>query len=201
MNQTWKKEMVEWLKTIIFALLIAFLVRNYLFQPYKVQMGSMQPTLHNNDLIMVNKITYRIKKPNRGDIVVFNPPGNTSNIHYIKRIVGLPGESVQVKEGKVFINQTELIEPYLSQIDTPGFVGPVVLGVDEFFVLGDHRNNSMDSRDFGAITKDHIHGKTMFVLWPMKDFQVFGQVKYDLSEAPTETSEETEKQEAAPPEQ
>lgn len=189
MNQTWKKEMVEWLKTIIFALLIAFLVRNYLFQPYKVQMGSMQPTLHNNDLIMVNKITYRIKKPNRGDIVVFNPPGNTSNIHYIKRIVGLPGESVQVKEGKVFINQTELIEPYLSQIDTPGFVGPVVLGADEFFVLGDHRNNSMDSRDFGAITKDHIHGKTMFVLWPMKDFQVFGQVKYELSEAPTETSE------------
>jgi signal peptidase I len=201
MNQTWKKEMVEWLKTIIFALLIAFLVRNYLFQPYKVQMGSMQPTLHNNDLIMVNKITYRIKKPNRGDIVVFNPPGNTSNIHYIKRIVGLPGESVQVKEGKVFINQTELIEPYLSQIDTPGFVGPVVLGADEFFVLGDHRNNSMDSRDFGAITKDHIHGKTMFVLWPMKDFQVFGQVKYELSEAPTETSEETEKQEEVPPEQ
>ena len=81
MNQAWKKEMVEWLKTIIFALLIAFLVRNYLFQPYRVQMGSMQPTLHNNDLIMVNKIVYRINPPKRGDIVVFNPPRNTSNIH------------------------------------------------------------------------------------------------------------------------
>ena len=201
MNQAWKKEMVEWLKTIIFALLIAFLVRNYLFQPYRVQMGSMQPTLHNNDLIMVNKIVYRINPPKRGDIVVFNPPGNTSNIHYIKRVIGLPGESIEVKNGKVFINQTELIEPYLSQIDTPGMVGPVVLGENEFFVLGDHRNNSMDSRDFGAITKDHIHGKTMFVLWPMKDFQVFSHVKYELSEAPTETSEETEKQEEVPPEQ
>lgn len=200
MNQAWKKEMVEWLKTIIFALLIAFLVRNYLFQPYRVQMGSMQPTLHNNDLIMVNKIVYRINPPKRGDIVVFNPPGNTSNIHYIKRVIGLPGESIEVKNGKVFINQTELIEPYLSQIDTPGMVGPVVLGENEFFVLGDHRNNSMDSRDFGAITKDHIHGKTMFVLWPMKDFQVFGQVKYEIPEAPKETTDETKTQESSPPE-
>ncbi|HOI25683.1 MAG TPA: signal peptidase I [Caldisericia bacterium] len=200
MNQAWKKEMVEWLKTIIFALLIAFLVRNYLFQPYRVQMGSMQPTLHNNDLIMVNKIVYRINPPKRGDIVVFNPPGNTSNIHYIKRVIGLPGESIEVKNGKVFINQTELIEPYLSQIDTPGMVGPVVLGENEFFVLGDHRNNSMDSRDFGAITKDHIHGKTMFVLWPMKDFQVFGQVKYEIHETPKETTEETKTQESSPPE-
>jgi signal peptidase I len=183
MNQAMKKELAEWGKTIFFALLIAFLVRSYLFQPYKVQMGSMQPTLHNNDFIMVNKISYRFRTPGRGEIVVFNPPGNTSNIHYIKRIIGLPGETLEIKEGKVFINEVEISENYLLRTDTPGFTGPVSLAEDEYFVLGDHRNNSMDSRDFGAISLDQIHGKTLFVLWPLKDFQVFGQVKYDMPEA------------------
>ncbi len=178
----WKKELGEWIKTIVIALLIAFLVRSYLFQPYKVQMGSMQPTLRNNDLIMVNKMIYRFRDPQRGDIVVFNPPGNTSAIHYIKRIVGVPGDKVEVSEGRVFINGIELIEDYLQRENTPGQVGPLLLNEDEYFVLGDHRGNSMDSRDFGAISRDQIHGKTLFVLWPLKDFQVFGQVKYDLLE-------------------
>lgn len=181
MNQTWKKELGEWIKTIVIALLIAFLVRSYLFQPYKVQMGSMQPTLRNNDLIMVNKMVYRFRDPVRGDIVVFNPPGNTSTIHYIKRIIGLPGETVEVSDGKVFINNVELVEGYLRRENTPGQIGPLQLKEDEYFLLGDHRSNSMDSRDFGAVRLEHIHGKTLFVLWPWKDFQVFGQVKYDLN--------------------
>ncbi len=180
MSQLWRREMFEWIKTILFALLIAFFVRAYLFQPYKVQMGSMQPTLHNNDLIMVNKISYRFREPVRGDIVVFNPPGNTSSIHYIKRIIALPGERIEIKEGKVFINGIELSETYLLHSDTPGIVKEFVLSENEFFVLGDHRNNSMDSRDFGAVPLSNIHGKTMFQIWPLKDFQVFGQIKYNL---------------------
>jgi len=139
-------------------------------------------TLHNNDRIVVNKFIYRIAEPKRGDIVVFTPPMVDSKTRYIKRIVGLPGESVQIREGKVYINRIELIEPYLSQIETPGIVGPVVLEADEFFVLGDHRNNSMDSRDFGPVNKDLIYGKTMFILWPVKDFHVFGKEKYELFE-------------------
>ena len=180
MKKHWVKEILEYLTSILIAFLITFLAPLYLFQPYKVEMGSMLPTLHNNDRIMINKITYRFGQPQRGDIVVFNPPNKNADVHYIKRIVGLPGESIQVKDGKVFINQTELIEPYLSQTDTPGFVGPVLLKEDEYFVMGDHRNNSMDSRDFGAITRDKIQGKTMCLLWPMKDFHVFSHEQYDL---------------------
>lgn len=175
-SQEFKKELIEWIQTISIALIVAFLVRQFLFQPYRVQMGSMLPTLHENNLIIVNKLIYRMKNPNRGDIVVFRPPSN-KDVFYIKRIIGLPGEMVEVKEGNVFINSEQIKENYLV-IDTPGIFGPRKLQKGEYFVMGDHRNNSLDSREFGPIKLSDISGKAIFVLWPPKYIKVLGNAVY-----------------------
>lgn len=176
-SPTFKKELIEWIQTISIALVVAFLVRQFLFQPYRVQMGSMLPTLHENNLIIVNKLIYRYQSPSRGDIVVFRPPNNTG-VFYIKRVIGLPGETVEVKEGKVFINNEQINEMTYLSIETPGIFGPKVLKKGEFFVMGDHRNNSLDSREFGPIQFSAISGKAVFILWPPGDVKVLGHVNY-----------------------
>jgi signal peptidase I len=171
-----KKEIIEWIWTIALALLIAFLVRQFLFQPYKVEMGSMIPTLHEGNYVIVNKLYSNPDKLRRGDIVVFHPPSN-QDVSYIKRIIGLPGESVEVRNGIVRINGEELDEVYVSTA-TPSLYGPAVLQEDEFFVMGDHRNNSLDSRDFGPIKIEAIEGRAVLILWPPKDFIAFAHVEY-----------------------
>jgi len=176
-NPEFKKELIEWIQTISIALIIAFLVRQFLFQPYRVQMGSMLPTLHESDLIIVNKLVFRMQKPNRGDVVVFHPPNN-GEIYYIKRIIGLPGETIEVKEGNVFINGEQIKEDAYLNIETPGIYGAKKLLENEFFVMGDHRNNSLDSREFGPIKISSISGKAILVLWPFQDVKVLGHVVY-----------------------
>lgn len=176
-SPTFKKELIEWIQTISIALIVAFLVRQFLFQPYRVQMGSMLPTLRENNLIIVNKLVYRYQIPSRGDVVVFRPPNN-AGVFYIKRIIGLPGETVEVKEGKVFINNEEIKEDTYLKIETPGIFGPKKLQKGEFFVMGDHRNNSLDSREFGPIKFSAVSGKAVFVLWPPKDVKILGHVVY-----------------------
>lgn len=172
-----KKELIEWIQTISIALIIAFLVRQFLFQPYRVQMGSMLPTLHESDLIIVNKLIFRTSKPNRGDVVVFHPPNN-AGIYYIKRIIGLPGETIEVKDGNVFINNEQIKEDTYLNIETPGIYGAKKLQANEFFVMGDHRNNSLDSREFGPIQLSSIAGKAILVIWPIQDVKVLGHVVY-----------------------
>lgn len=172
-----KKEIFEWIQTICIALIVAFVVRQFLFQPYKVQMGSMLPTLKENNLIIVNKLLYRLNKPNRGDIVVFVPPGGDKQVYYVKRIIGLPGDTIEVKEGSVYINQEKLAEPYL-QIETPGKTTSQTLKQNEFFVMGDHRNNSLDSRDFGPIELKSISGRAILVFWPLQSAKMLSHVVY-----------------------
>ena len=164
-----KKEIFEWLLYISVALLISFGIRQYIFQPYRVQMGSMMPTLKENDLVLVDKIEYKLRDPKRGDVIVFRPP-TLDNVFYIKRVIGVPGDVVEVKDGFVYINQEKIMEPYLV-VETPGIYGPKVLNIDEYFVMGDHRNNSLDSREFGPIQYQSIAGKAFFVLWPAKDLK------------------------------
>jgi len=177
MNSKVKREILDWVETISVALIIAFLIRSFLFQPYRVQMGSMLPTLHENDLIIVNKLTYRFNEPNRGDIVVFHPP-NGSSVFYVKRVIGLPGETIEIRNGEVLINGVPLKEDYLS-VATPGIYGPRTLGQDEYFVMGDHRNNSLDSREFGPINKKSIIGKASIVLWPPNAFAIINNVSHN----------------------
>jgi len=168
-NQSHKKEVIQWILTISIALILSFAIRQYAFQPCRVQMGSMLPTLRENDLVLVNKIDYRLHTPIRGDIVIFHPP-TLSKDFYIKRVIGVPGDMVEIKDGFVFINTEKINEPYL-QIETPGIYGPKKLGRDEYFVMGDHRNNSLDSREFGPIKLGSITGKAFAVIWPFADLK------------------------------
>lgn len=168
-SQQAKKEIIEWFLVISISIVLSFVIPKYAFQPCRVQMGSMMPTLRENDLVLVNKFDYRLHSPSRGDIVVFHPP-TLSKDYYIKRVIGIPGESIEIKNGKVFINDEKIEEAYLI-IETPGNYGPKKLEADEYFVMGDHRNNSLDSREFGPIKLESISGKAVAVIWPFTELK------------------------------
>ncbi len=156
----WVRDLLE---TLILALLI-FVVVNTLTGRYEVQSISMEPTLHAGEYLIVSKVAYWIHPPERGDIIVLDPPQNRGEIPYIKRIVGLPGERVEVRDGRVFIDGIALNEPYIS--GPPRYPTDQILGNNEYFVLGDNRNNSSDSHIWGVLLADNIIGKAVFRYWP-----------------------------------
>jgi len=155
-----------WLRDLVLSLLLAFIVIVFLYQPVQVEGTSMMPLLVNHERIFINKFVYRLEQIRRGDIVVFLYPLDPSK-SYIKRVVGLPGEWVTIREGRVFINDQPLIEPYVpsSYLDhencPSAYVEP-----DHYFVLGDHRESSNDSRVWGTVDRKYIYGKAVFVYWP-----------------------------------
>jgi signal peptidase I len=155
------REVVE---TLVLTLLIYLLVRTFLFENYRVVGASMQPTLENGEFLAVNKLGYRLHEPQRGDIIVFQDP-NAPGRKLIKRIIGLPGETVEMTNGAVLIDGQALPEPYL---DDPGAYtrAPSVVPEDEYFVLGDNRNNSSDSRSWGMLPREDIVGKAWLTYWP-----------------------------------
>lgn len=153
------REIVE---TLLLALAI-YLVINTLTGRFYVRGSSMEPSLHNGQYLIVSKISYLFGEPQRGDIVVFVSPNNGKE-DYIKRIIGLPGERVEIRDGAVWINGYRLEEPYLSSA-TP-YTGVWVLGPDEYFVLGDNRPNSSDSHTWGPLPRKNIIGKAWLCYWP-----------------------------------
>lgn len=167
------KEVVKLMICVILAFFIAKLITTYVGQHTRVDGYSMENTLHNGDYLIIDKFSYHIKSPQRYDIIVFP---YSQHVNYIKRIIGLPGETVEIKENKIFINGELLEEHYGKElIEDPGVASiPVVLGSDEYFVIGDNRNHSMDSRSdkVGTIVRDKIIGKAWIKVWPIKDFGV-----------------------------
>ncbi len=135
---------------------------------------SMKPELNNGDVVLVNRLSYSVFSPKRGDVIVFKPQGNENNHYYIKRIIGLPGETVQILENAIYIDGEKLEEKYeTTDVTYVGLAGdPITLGDDEYFVLGDDRQNSEDSRDLdvGNVKRSYIFGKAWFVLSPLSDF-------------------------------
>ncbi len=157
---------------ILFVFLAAYLFVHYVGQRTKVIGSSMEPTLSDGDNLIVDKITYRFSEPKRYDIVVF--PCQVDGTYFIKRIIGLPGETVQIdEEGVIFINGEELLESYGREvIKDPGLAAQdVVLGEDEYFVLGDNRNDSMDSRDaaVGNVKREDIIGRALLKIYPFSE--------------------------------
>ncbi len=154
----------ELIETIVFTLLIYVLVRTLLFENYRVLGHSMDPSLENDQFLVVNKLGYRLSDPERGDIIVFRDP-RTDERKLIKRIVGLPGEVLEIQDGQVLINDQRLDEGYLA---TNGRYSqpPLLLPEDEYFVLGDNRNNSSDSHNWGTMPRDRIIGKAWVSYWP-----------------------------------
>lgn len=172
------KEIINTLLYLLFVLCMTWLLITFVGQRTEVDGASMEPTLYNGDNLIVDKITYRFKDPQRFDIIVF-PFRHKENTYYIKRIIGLPGETVQIDEdGSIYINGELLEEHYGKQIiraDNRGIARePVVLGQDEYFVMGDNRNNSTDSRTeiVGNIKRKDIVGRAWVRIWPFSEFGV-----------------------------
>ena len=158
-------------RDLVFALMIATLMVVFVVQPVKVEGTSMLTRLHDGDRIFVNKlIYYGVPKLERGDIVVFWYPNDPSK-NYIKRIVGLPGETVEVREGRVLINGVDLNEPYLDPHLNISHMSlqPVIVKDHYYFVMGDNRDNSSDSRYWGLVPEKYIYGKALFRYWPLAD--------------------------------
>jgi signal peptidase I len=161
-----------WLRDIFFSVAIAAVVIVFLYQPVKVEGTSMLPWLQDQERIFVNKFVYRFEDIARGDIIVFRFPLDPSK-SYIKRVVGLPGDVVEIDEGRLLINGQDVPEPYvLSHFRDHASSRPVIVPGGEFYVLGDHRNTSNDSRTWGTVARKYITGKAVFAYWPLDRFGV-----------------------------
>ena len=156
-----------WIKEIFFATLTAVLIIVFLVQPVRVEGNSMLPRLHDSERVFVNKFLYRVSDIERGDIIVFWYPGNTSK-SFIKRIIGLPGETLEIRSGLVSLDGKPYREPYVPPAfeDRSDF-GPVKIPDNHYFVMGDHRNTSNDSRSWGTLSANLIFGKAIFRYWPL----------------------------------
>jgi len=158
------REIVE---TIALALVIFLLVR-LAAQNFRIEGSSMEPNLHNGQFLIVNKLVYYLHPPERGDVIVFQAPDSPRK-DYIKRVVGLPGEEVEIVDGQVFVNGLRLEESYIAEPGTRSW-GPEVVGDFEYFVLGDNRRNSRDSTNWGMLDGNAIIGKGWICYWPPQDF-------------------------------
>jgi len=172
------REMISTLLYLLIVLCITYFVIHYVGQRTEVWGASMESTLNHGDNLIVDKITYRFRDPQRFDIIVF-PFQYEEDTYYIKRIIGLPGETVQIGlDGTIYINGEVLEENYGREVIKPENVGiaiePVVLGEDEYFVMGDNRNNSSDSRTevVGNIHRDDIIGRAWLRIWPLADMGI-----------------------------
>lgn len=169
------KELLSMLIYIGVVLGVTFLIITFVGQRTHVSGESMKNTLDHGDQLIVDKITYRFQDPERFDIIVF-PFHYKENTYYIKRIIGLPGETVQIADGTIYINGEVLEESYGREVmQDPGIAAePITLGEDEYFVLGDNRNQSSDSRDpsVGLIHRDEIIGRAWLRIWPLNSFGI-----------------------------
>ncbi|NCF75256.1 MAG: signal peptidase I [Xanthomonadaceae bacterium] len=175
---------LETIKAIVISLVIIIPIRYFLIQPFYVKGASMEPTFNNHDYLIVNEIEYRFSSPKRGDIIVFRYPGDKRE-YFIKRIIGLPNERVKIENNKVFIYNNkfpkgvEINEKYLNEKDIKKNADTTLNG-NEYFVLGDNRNNSFDSRFFGTVSKDLIIGKVWLRGWPFNNVKIFKEEMYNL---------------------
>lgn len=173
------------LEVFVTSFAIFLFVYLLVLQPHKINGNSMEPNFHDGQYLLTDKLTYRFREPQRGDVVVFEPPVNKEE-EYIKRIIGLPGEAISVKDGHFYINGVSLSEDYIpADIYTKGksFLpnnSEKIIPQGSYFVSGDNREYSSDSRYWGFITKDKITGKAWLIYWPPKDVGFIKEGEYSL---------------------
>lgn len=172
MSQIQKKEnpWIEGLKTIGLSAVLAFGIRTFVAEARYIPSGSMLPTLEINDRLLIEKVSYHFRKPERGDVIVFSPPEalreQNFNQAFIKRVIGLPGETVEVSNGKVYINGVPIDEDYIQEAPEYEYP-PVTVPEGQYLVLGDNRNNSYDSHYWGFVPKENIIGRAAVRFWPV----------------------------------
>lgn len=190
-NVTTGQIVLETIKTVLIVGFFAIIIRTFLLQPFIVEGRSMEPNFANNDYLLIDKLSYRLREPARGEIIVFRYPKDTRQ-NYIKRVIGLPGETVTIESNliKVFSSSDTtgkpLHETYLPTDTVTSVFGgdkklSITLQSDEYFVLGDNRDASSDSRIFGAVKKNLVLGKTLFRLFPLGTIHVFAHEPDPLS--------------------
>jgi signal peptidase I len=174
--------LLEIVQTLVLTVVLFWIVQSFVAQPFKVEQLSMQHTIENGEYVLVDKLTPRFDPYHRGDIVVFRPPLNAESPRgepFIKRIVGVAGDLVELRDGAVFVNDVELVEPYLFAVD--GVAQPTepetedvswTIPAGSLFVMGDHRQRSSDSRSFGPITVDSVVGRAWLRYWPLATFGI-----------------------------
>ena len=158
---------------------IIFLVVNAVIGRFRIESVSMQPNLYEGEYVIVDKVSYSLRGPQRGDIIVFEKTGQPD---LIKRVIGLPGDTVEVRNAQVFVNGTPLDEPYVANPPNYAF-GPVQVEPGRYFVLGDNRSNSSDSHVWGTIPGDTIVGRAWIIYWPPPNWQIVPHYSYAVAEA------------------
>lgn len=164
------RAVLEWLAILVVAVLAAVLLRSFVIQPYYIPSGSMEPTLMVGDKVLVNKLSYDFHSVHRGDVVVFKKPANDYSPgikDLIKRVIGLPGETISGSGGSVYINGRPLHEPWLSKGTTTADFPPVHIPPGDYFMMGDNRGNSADSRVIGPVSGKLIVGRAFLIIWPI----------------------------------
>ena len=165
-----RRELRAWARDLVIALILALVIIIFFYQPVKVEGTSMAPLIQDQERIFINKFVYRFEPIERGDVVVFWYPLDRSK-SFIKRVIGLPGETVEIRKGRVIVDGKRLDETYVPpQYADYGNFGPIQVPENSYFVLGDHRISSNDSRIFGPVDRSYIYGKAVFVYWPMSSF-------------------------------
>lgn len=167
---------LEWVVVIAVAVGAAFLVKEYVVQQFQVAGNSMKETLHDTDRVLVNKLSYRLHEPNRGDVVVLKTLESTGERDLIKRVIALPGETIDIRNCQVYVDGRLLLEPYLDEVIAPctdpnAYAFPFTVPDEHVFVLGDNRPGSNDSRDIGPVRYDDLLGRAFVVIWPTPDWQ------------------------------
>lgn len=174
---SWSAILREIAETVILALVIFLLLRTVFIQNFRVEGSSMEPNFHNGQFLLVNKLSYRLGEPQRGDVIVFRYPRDPSR-DFIKRIIGLPGETVEVRNNEIVVNGEHIED--LATVNPANYVSsPVTVGPDELFVLGDNRSNSSDSHSWGMLPMDDVIGKVILSYWPPKDW---GLIRHGMAD-------------------
>ena len=183
----------EVVETLVLTVIIFLGIQTFVAQPYKVQQGSMEVTLLPDQYVLVDKLTPRWSTYERGDIVVFDPPENwtgANGVPFIKRVIGLPGDHIELRDGAVYVNGTKLDEPYVytdgaAPTTEPSAGGPAewLVPAGQLFVMGDHRSQSADSRVFGPIEVGHVIGRAWLRYWPIDQFETISRPAYPVASA------------------
>ena len=162
------RTLLGWARDLTVSLIVSALIIVFLYQPVKVEGTSMLPGLTDQERIFINKFVYHLEPISRGDIVVFRYPRDTAK-SYIKRVIAVPGDRVRIDDGRVYVNGRRIREVYVpDDFRDDRSYGETVVPANNYFLLGDHRSSSSDSRDFGPVERSYIYGKAVFVYWPME---------------------------------